>query len=532
MGKWTGSRGDRPDQFSPVRTRGYNVAAMVLLASATKSLPSFLVAADIADDVKVESGAITKDISAMASPILTDGPSFTALRSKANLRMKNKRGIGEAGSTLKPLIGNAASDFEEDINRADNIKHDVYKQGHICHDVLEHGILPTGDRASTEQVTFCIDCAPPRNNLAPGKAIACNKMYDFFGGTLFFSGESRGVGKEGDNVVIPRVVDPEMRSVVDASAGSKYTLAVLDDHSVITLRIGRGVNKATPVSEVIDENGDVVDAPKFKKVFAGYHHSVFIDTRGSAYVAGFNKLGQLCFSGGNQDLPRKIAGLPDGEVAVDAAVGRFYTLILTDAGRVYGCGDNFRGQLGLGNEVEMTSNPESNGLKGVVRIAAGAHHSLVFNHEGLFVMGYNLNGQLCTGDYVHRLTPQLIYDDIESFAAGSQGSYLLLVNGTVKACGLNTFGELGDGTTVESSTGTFVKLDRLSSNVTTVIAGNGGASAFLRTQDGNLYGMGYNFEGQLGVGDNGGHIIPTPVRFNGTAPSTGVSTADENTLFW
>ncbi|KAL7546683.1 hypothetical protein ACHAWF_010016, partial [Thalassiosira exigua] len=103
------------------------------------------------------------------------------------------------------------------------------------------------------------------------------------------------------------------------------------------------LNKEKKVTNVIDEGGDVVTAPKFQKVVAGLFHSIFIDTSGHAYAAGRNYEGQLCNdSGDDQDLPQRIS-LPDGEVAIDAAVGSYHTLILTKSKKVYGCGSNSNG---------------------------------------------------------------------------------------------------------------------------------------------------------------------------------------------
>jgi alpha-tubulin suppressor-like RCC1 family protein len=293
-----------------------------------------------------------------------------------------------------------------------------------------------------------------------------------------------------------------------------------------------GANEAVIVSKVIaNSNEDIADAPEFEKVFAGYDHSVFIDTSGNAYAAGWNYYGQLCFDGSDRDLPQKIEGLPQGEVAVDAAVGWDYTLILTNAGKVYGCGRNDYGQLGLGSAVQKTNAPTDIGLDGVTSVAAGLMHSFALNNDGLHAMGYNSLGQLCTGDQTNKFTPLLIAGnaDVESFAAASHSSYILLTDGSVKSCGRNNYGQLGDGTTAKS-TGTFVALNNVSTEVVEVYSGSFALSVFLRTQDGNIYGFGDNTAGQLGVGDSVYRNIPTLVEFDGDASV--VSASRYHTLFY
>ncbi|KAL7527351.1 hypothetical protein ACHAWF_002144, partial [Thalassiosira exigua] len=248
-------------------------------------------------------------------------------------------------------------------------------------------------------------------------------------------------------------------------------------------------------------------------------HSIFIDVDGNAYASGLNDVGQLCYDGDNQDLPRQII-LPDGQKAIDAAVGKQHTLILTDRDIVYGCGSNEFGQLGLGS-VNSTNIPDSgNDLKGVRGVAAGGFHSLIMTTNGLYAMGDGSFGQLCTtgGDGSNVLTPEkLSAGDIQSFTAGQYATYFLLSDGSITACGFNYYGELGDGTNEESlDGGTSVKLDAIPSNIVDVYAGPTASSAFLRAEGGTLWGMGNNFDGQLGVGDTSDRNVPTEVQFGGT----------------
>ena len=83
------------------------------------------------------------------------------------------------------------------------------------------------------------------------------------------------------------------------------------------------------------------------------------------------------------------------ERAESAAVGGEFTLILTSSGRVYGCGSNEFGQLGLGNGVIETDRPERlDDLSSVRSISAGRDFSLITASDGLYVMGDNTYGTL------------------------------------------------------------------------------------------------------------------------------------------
>lgn len=208
--------------------------------------------------------------------------------------------------------------------------------------------------------------------------------------------------------------------VFDASAGSYYTLIILSDRSAAVagyienldeyqghfglerqgLRVG--VNQERTITNVENSMGQRVPAPEFMKVYAGAEniegsgrmHSVFIDIDGNAYSSGNNNNGQLCLSNfESRDIPRRFF-LPNNEKATSAAVGVEFTLILSDTGKVYSCGNNEFGQLGLGSDVQSRNLPsEIIGLSGVERISAGRDSSL-FGIVGnrLYVTGRNNYG--------------------------------------------------------------------------------------------------------------------------------------------
>merc|ERR1712238_169737 len=247
---------------------------------------------------------------------------------------------------------------------------------------------------------------------------------------------------------------------------------------------------------------------------AGQMHSVFIDVEGNAYATGLNNKGQLCL--GDEDpksgIPTQFI-LPDDELAVSAAVGAKFTLIVTSSGKLYGCGTNELGQLGLEEDAGNQASPvEIPDLSNVIGISAGLDFSLIRTDEGLFAMGNNAVGQLCIDPEETPLTsPENIFDDsILSFVAGWQSSYVLLEDGSVTSCGLNIDGQLGDGT-YENSFGASVKLDK---EITTIYAGPSAKSAFFATADGIVYGTGLNNRGQLGAGRFDSLSIPEEVRFH------------------
>src|SRR5688572_6362340 len=85
-------------------------------------------------------------------------------------------------------------------------------------------------------------------------------------------------------------------------------------------------------------------------------------------------------------------------------------------------------------------------------IAGGGNHSLFLCSSGeVMACGYNSEGQLGDGTTTQRTSPVKVsgLSGITAIAAGWKHSLFLKNDGTVWACGDNDFGQLGDGTTTQ-----------------------------------------------------------------------------------
>ena len=89
-------------------------------------------------------------------------------------------------------------------------------------------------------------------------------------------------------------------------------------------------------------------------------------------------------------------------------------------------------------------------------------------------------------------------------AAGSSHSLAITADGTLYAWGDNQFGQLGNGSTVQSS-----KPMEIGSNFVVVSAGN--AHSLAITSDGTLWAWGSNSYGKLGDGTTTNRTYPTPI---------------------
>jgi alpha-tubulin suppressor-like RCC1 family protein len=132
-----------------------------------------------------------------------------------------------------------------------------------------------------------------------------------------------------------------------------------------------------------------------------------------------------------------------------------------------------------------------------VKAAAGStDHSFFLKSDGtLWACGYNSNGQLGDGSTATHLSPVQIMSGVQNMAGGYAYSLFLKNDGTLWACGSNGSGQLGDGTTNSQSTPIQVM-----SQVKTMSSYNN-FSLILKT-DKTLWACGYNGNGQLGLGDS------------------------------
>ena len=139
---------------------------------------------------------------------------------------------------------------------------------------------------------------------------------------------------------------------------------------------------------------------------------------------------------------------------------------------------------------------------GVV-LAAGTWHSAAIRTDGsVWTWGLNLDGQLGDGTTVSSSTPVRVVgiDDARAVAVGGLHMLVLRANGTVVAMGRNLDGQLGDGTTIGRVLPVTVSGGRLGLGNVVAVAAATRHSVALRA-DGTVWTWGVNEYGQLGLGD-------------------------------
>ena len=285
-------------------------------------------------------------------------------------------------------------------------------------------------------------------------------------------------------------------------------------------------------------------AIRIVKVSNGSYHSFGLTSDGRIYAWGRNTSGELgigtTLARSNVPIAVKTTGTPmDGKVVKQVEGGGRYegshSIALASDGTVYTWGLNQYGQLGNNTTtnsrspiaVQVAGTPLAG--KTIVQIAAGADHSLALDSDGaLYAWGSNAYGQLGNGTTTNSSVPvavkiagtPLAGKTIVQIAAGANHNMVLTSDGAVYTWGWNYHGQLGNNTKTNSNT--IVAVQTISTpiagkKIVKIAAGQGHSLAL--TDDGMVYTWGRNDTGQLGNNATTDVMLPVTVTVTGTPMS-------------
>ena len=176
---------------------------------------------------------------------------------------------------------------------------------------------------------------------------------------------------------------------IKSLAAGQYHLLALDEDGVVwsegengSGELGNGTNTAS-----YDTAVQVSKLSGIETIEATAYQSFAIDSDGALHAWGNNSSGRLGDgTHTNRNVPVEITSLTN---VASVAAGRSHTLVLTDAGQVYGMGNG---------QGFYSSTPTLLVNEGIAHIGAGAGNSFVVTNEGVTQsMGANNQGQLGNG---------------------------------------------------------------------------------------------------------------------------------------
>lgn len=242
---------------------------------------------------------------------------------------------------------------------------------------------------------------------------------------------------------------------------------------------------------------------------------------------GINTYGQLGDGTlDNKNVPTQI-GLNNKWTQISAspqhvmAINDTSTLFIPGNKTLWGWGRNVAGELGNGITPDQITPIQIGTATDWGQVSAGEFYSIAQKVDGrLFSWGSNFQGQLGINSTTNTTIRTQIGSDSDwssNFVAGSSFTLAIKNNGTLWAWGLNSSGQLGNGSTTTSLLPIQIGTNNDWSKVDTGFA----HTIALKTIDGAVYTWGNNNDGQLGIGTNVVSLSRNLIAYNTTAISAG-----------
>ena len=288
-------------------------------------------------------------------------------------------------------------------------------------------------------------------------------------------------------------------------SGYDHTITLSDDGTAHSFgrndkgQLGLGHNNHVSLPTPIP------NLPQINQISCGDYFTVCVDCEGFIWSFGKNAYGQLG-TGNTADfnVPQKVFDIPP---VLSVGCGSHHTLIITIDSNLWSCGRNNYGQLChregrfYGNKRLNKQIPQQTPFSNISKVSAGYCHSLFQNNKGeIFACGSNHQGQCGLGHYNHpQITPSIIpsvSSNIVQFVCGYQQSLFLDSEGNVFSVGPNASGQLGLGHNRIQNV-----LNKIPNIPPIKIISCVGSSCYLIDLEGNLWSFGANIYGQLGHGD-------------------------------
>jgi len=268
------------------------------------------------------------------------------------------------------------------------------------------------------------------------------------------------------------------------------------------------------------------------------YHSLAIRVDSSVWGWGSNLGGAVPPGGGQLGMDTAVSHGSNVAIKINGITkharqvtgGGFYSLVLLSDYTLVAFGNNYFGELGVGDTTSKHVPTAVVGLSNVIKVSGGWQHAVALKGDGtVWTWGKNQQGQLGTGDTLNRNVPTQVVglSNVIAVSGGDYSTLALKADGTVWAWGGNERGECGDGTKITRKNP--VQVSGLT-NITYIAARDYHNVAI--KADGTLWAWGWDLNGQCGTGSTHDTLwTPKQVQVLGLSctTTTGIETIETST---
>lgn len=344
-------------------------------------------------------------------------------------------------------------------------------------------------------------------------------------------------GDNGNGALGDGTTDSKSSPVQTISGGSDWhkvacgylnTLAIKEDGTLWTwganyhgsLGDGTQNNASSPIQIGTDTNWSDLAAGN-----AYWDGSAAIKEDGTLWLWGYNEEGSI----GDEttdDRSSPVQTVAGGMNWKQVSRAWDHTAAVKTDGTLWMWGNNYAGALGDGT-TDSKSSPIQTIAGGTnwKQVAVGGQDSTtpfaaaVKTDGTLWTWGYNSNGQLGDGTTDNKSSPVQTMAGGTNWSKVSCGGYFisaLKTDGTLWTWGYNGYGQLGDGTTTDSSSPVQVAGNNW------IEVASGYAHVIARKSDGTVWTWGSNYAGELGNGESS-YGASSPIQLGTNTTWTQVS---------
>lgn len=288
--------------------------------------------------------------------------------------------------------------------------------------------------------------------------------------------------------------------------------------------------------------GEICCRREKSQAIAGPGHSIAVTSEGAVYTFGSNINGQLGHGTTEEESRPQLIRSLQGVRIIQAAAGAGRTMLISDAGQVYAFGKDSFGEAEWGGQgSNLVTTPQLvESLKGifVVQAAIGNFFTAVLSREGrVYTFCWGTDGKLGHHTEPNDVEPRPLLGALENIpvvqiAAGY--CYLLALafepsGMSVYSVGCGLGGKLGHGAKTDEKYPRLVEQFRRL-NVQPMVVAAGAWHAAVVGRDGRVCTWGWGRYGCLGHGDEECELAPKVVESLNNVKAVHVATGDYTTF--